>query len=105
VQYPSQLNPRILPKEMKVKITEDWNAFIDDLDYYLDKHNITNEKRRIYYKERIPKIGKRLITYMNANDLFDKDWKNFINFSKTQDIYHSTDILEYYPEFKEYWNA
>ena len=105
VQYPSQLNPRILPKEMKVKITEEWNAFVGNLDYYLDKHNITSEKRRIYYKERIPKIGKRLITYMNASDLFEKDWKNFMNFSKTQDTYHSTDILEYYPEFKEYWNA
>ena len=42
---------------------------------------------------------------MNSVDNFDSDWKSFINFAKTQDEYHNTDILDYYPEFKEYWNV
>ena len=32
-------------------------------------------------------------------------WKSFIEFAKIQDTYHKTNILDYYPEFTEYWDA
>jgi len=42
---------------------------------------------------------------MNAEDLYDKDWDSFIRNMQVQDAYNNTNVLDYYPEFKEYWNA
>ena len=105
VQYPSQLNPRVLPKQLKENITHEWKNFVENLDNILDEEKVFNKKYREYCKRRIPQVGNKMIKYMNSVDNFDSDWKSFINFAKTQDEYHNTDILDYYPEFKEYWNV
>ena len=46
-----------------------------------------------------------MIKYMNSRDEYDPGWKSFIEFAKIQDTYHKTNILDYYPEFTEYWDA
>jgi len=104
VQYPSSLNPRILPKALKEQITQEYNEFIENLEtialQYTQRHSLID-----YYQRRIPVIGKKLINYMNAEDLYDKDWDSFIRNMQVQDAYNNTNVLDYYPEFKEYWNA
>ena len=103
VQYPAALNPRILPKEVKVKITEEYNHFINNLDTIVKDY--TNNKWWIkYYQRRIPVVGKKLIDYMNAKDLYESDWDKFKNYMQVQDKYNKTYILDFYPEFAEYWN-
>lgn len=103
VQYPGALNPRILPKELKVKITEEYNYFIDNLESIARQY--TNKDKLVeYYQRRIPVVGKKLIDYMNAKDLYESDWDKFKNYMQVQDKYNKTHILDFYPEFVEYWN-
>tara|TARA_B100001287_G_scaffold275967_1_gene285224 strand:- start:2874 stop:4175 length:1302 start_codon:yes stop_codon:yes gene_type:complete len=104
VQYPSPLNPRVLPKAIKDKATIEWDQFCNQLDSFIDSQDIS-EKFKDYYKRRLPKVGGKMIKYMNSRDEYDPGWKSFIEFAKIQDTYHKTNILDYYPEFTEYWDA
>ena len=102
VQYPRALNPKILPLKLKEKVNTDWNNFIEEIDSILDN---TFAKRsaewKQRYKNKVIKRGDYILTYMNAENAED-EWHKFYDFIKHQDKFHSTDVLEVYPEFKDY---
>lgn len=102
VQYPECLNPRILPKELKEQITEEWNSWLDDIEKNLAKgrHNKIDLDKQIKCAKR---YGNSVMTYMNSKDLYDQDWQKFIDYATILDKYHNTDILKVYPEFIPYW--
>lgn len=103
VQYPASLNPRILPRTLKDRITTDYNKFIKELDETPELH-VKDDKLIGYYQWRIKSVGDKVINYMNAKDLYDTGWEKFILYMKSQDNYNNTNILDYYPEFAEYWH-
>ena len=94
VQYPDELNVKVLHKEMKAKITQDF----DDYVKLKTSQNISPQKL-----ERIHRYGYNVITYMNSEDRYDQYWDKFVAYTKAQDKYHNTNVLDVYPEFKPYW--
>ena len=80
VQYPRCLNIKLLPKHLKEKVTE---------DFYNIKTNNPN----------IHRYGQNVIDYMNSEDWSD-EFHTFLDYSKSLDRYHKTDLFEVYPEFK-----
>lgn len=77
VQYPESLNIQILPKSLKQEITNKWKEYKTD------------------------EPGDNLINYMNASDK-SSNWKSFVEYMNVQDEYHSTKLIDVYPEFKDY---
>ena len=41
---------------------------------------------------------------MNSEDRHSEYWDQFVAYTKAQDKFHNTNVLEVYPEFKPYWN-
>ena len=100
VQYPSALNPRILPGQIKDAITQKWNQWLNDIDKYIKQKNskidIDVQKKAIY------RFGGMVIKYMNSKDC-SNDWQKFIDYATVLDKFHNTNILENYPEYEKYW--
>jgi radical SAM protein with 4Fe4S-binding SPASM domain len=98
VQFPRALNPKLLPPELKEKVTNDWNNLVNG-----DKHWMGPDTE--YKKETIrrwKKFGDNVINYMNGEDWYHY-WDEFIGYANAQDNHHGTNILDYYPEYTEYW--
>ena len=93
-QYPDPLNPKCLPNKLKEEITETFN------NYYKQKQASDIREKDL---SRIKHYGYNVINYMNSEDRFDKDWDKFVAYTKTQDKYHNTNVLDIYPEFAPYW--
>ena len=94
VQYPEPLNPKCLPNKLKEEITETFNS------YYKQKQASDIREKDL---SRIKHYGYNVINYMNSEDRFNKDWDKFVAYTKTQDKFHNTNVLDIYPEFKPYW--
>jgi radical SAM protein with 4Fe4S-binding SPASM domain len=102
VQYPRALNPKLLPLELKKKVTDDWNCWIEDIDSNVLKHLRTNSLTDLdLHKKSIIKFGNQVISYMNSEDL-NKYWKEFLDYSNALDNYLKTNLIEVYPEFKDF---
>jgi hypothetical protein len=99
VQYPRPINPKVLPQDIKEKITADWQAFKLTLeDPALWTHSQwANDKRKEQQKRRIVRYGDYVVNYMNAEDYSAElaDTAEYINFMDKQ---NSTSFAEVYPE-------
>lgn len=102
VQWPVSLNPRVLPTLLKEQITTEFDYFIKNFDTEINPY-LKDTKKRDYYFERISEVGNKLISYMNNKNMYDDQWNNTINFIKTQDHFNKTNVLDYYPEFRDFW--
>ena len=106
VQYPKALNPRLLPPELKNKVTENWKSWSDDIEVNLKKTMTTSNSSRIDINTQIVRVknyGNSIINYMNSEDWYEENWKDFKSYITALDNYHKTNILDWYPEFKPYW--
>lgn len=99
VQYPKAINPKVLPQDIKAKITQDWTEFkqILDDDSLWTHEQWANVKRRDQQKRRIIRFGDYVINYMNAEDYSAElgETAEYINFMDKQ---NSTSFAEVYPE-------
>ena len=102
VQYPKPINPKVLPKAIKDKITEEWRRFIlflDD-DSLWDHSKWNDSKIKEMQKLRIVKFGNYAIDYMNAEDYSDQI-NQTVSYIKFMDEQSNTDFKSVYPEFQE----
>jgi len=100
VQYPRALNPKLLPLELKKKITTEWSNWISDINSNIKKcvkllPNTDIESHRI----NILKFGQMVISYMNAED-WHQYWHEFIDYSNVLDEHFDTNLTDVYSEFK-----
>lgn len=103
VQYPLALNPKLLPDELKIKLTNDWNVWVENIDENIQKFvNPDYPGDTSVHKERILKFGNNVINYTNSDNWNDK-WSQFVDYSLTLDNHFKTNILDIYPEYKQYF--
>jgi radical SAM protein with 4Fe4S-binding SPASM domain len=100
VQYPRAINPKVLPADIKAKITADWSDFklTLDTDNSLWTHSQwTSDKLVKQQKRRIIRYGDYVVNYMNAEDYSTElgETAEYINFMDKQ---NSTSFIEVYPE-------
>jgi len=100
VQYPRAINPKVLPKEIKQTITQEWTAFKQtlDTDASLWAHSQwTNTKLVNQQKKRIIRYGDYAVNYMNAED-YSGDLTETRSFIEFMDKQNNTDFADVYPE-------
>jgi radical SAM protein with 4Fe4S-binding SPASM domain len=99
VQYPKAINPKVLPAEIKAKITKDWNEFKSDLSNpeLWTHRQWSNIKLKEQQQRRIIRYGDYAVDYMNSEDYSAElaDTVEYINFMDRQ---NSTDFKSVYPE-------
>lgn len=100
VQYPNALNIKLLPQEMKKKITQDYNDWLcqDPL------HTIKSRSKKVMpdlQLDRVRKYVGQVISYMNSEDRHDQ-WIEFLNYSGALDRYHKTTLYDVYPEYQNF---
>jgi hypothetical protein len=89
----------LLPLELKEKITKDFNNFVNnDAENFIKKNSKLDVNKQL---NRIKKFGNNVLNYMNSENL-EHDWNLFLDYTKVLDAHHSTNYLDYYPEFKIY---
>lgn len=73
VQYPKPINPKVLPSDVKLKVTKEWQQFIDSIEssehWNHDRWN--DPKAKNDQIARIKNYGNSVIDYMNAEDYSD----------------------------------
>jgi radical SAM protein with 4Fe4S-binding SPASM domain len=99
VQYPKVINPKVLPADIKAKVTSDWETFkltLDD-DLLWTHSQWQNTKRKEQQKRRILRYGDYAVNYMNSEDYSSelKETAAYINFMDKQ---AGTDFKSVYPE-------
>ena len=108
VQEPHALNPKSLPPSLKQEVTERWNAWIINVEENLmktgHKHIIGDNRRFENQVRHAHEYGNYVIDYMNSEDKYEEWWSKTQHYITALDRYHKTDVLDYYPEFKPYWN-
>ena len=105
VQYPRALNPKILPTTLKEKVTTEWFDFFETIDGIIDNTFPNKDERwKNRYKHRVKQRGDYILTYINSENAED-EWHKFYDFIKHQDKFHKTNVIDYYPEFKDYINV
>jgi len=100
VQYPRAINPKVLPKEIKQTITQEWTAFKQtlDTDASLWAHSQwINTKLVNQQKKRIIRYGDYAVNYMNAED-YSSDLTETRSFIEFMDKQNNTDFADVYPE-------
>jgi len=103
VQYPRALNPKLLPQELKDKVTAEWKEWIKDIDNNIAKNvKYTHNTDLELHKKSILKFGNQVVDYMNSADWY-KHWPEFVDYTNTLDLHLKTDILDVYPEFTNYF--
>lgn len=103
VQYPRALNPKLLPQELKDKVTVEWKEWVKDIDNNIAKNvKYTNNIDLELHKKSILKFGNQVVDYMNSAD-WHKHWSEFVDYTNTLDDHLKTDILDVYPEFNNYF--
>jgi radical SAM protein with 4Fe4S-binding SPASM domain len=100
VQYPRALNPKLLPRQIKEKITTEWNDWINNIDINIQRcvkllptTDIESHRRNIL------KFGQMVVDYMNSEDWHDY-WSEFVDYSAVLDEHFDTNLIEVYPEYK-----
>lgn len=103
VQYPRALNPKLLPKELKEKVTREWTEWITDIDVNVLKNvKQTRNTDLEQHKKNILKFGNQVIDYMNSED-WNQHWSEFVDYSLVLDKNLGTNIITVYPEFEQYF--
>ena len=103
VQYPRALNPKLLPQELKDKVTVEWKEWIKDIDNNIAKNvKYTHNTDLELHKKSILKFGNQVVDYMNSAD-WHTHWSEFVDYTNTLDDHLKTDILDVYPEFTNYF--
>jgi radical SAM protein with 4Fe4S-binding SPASM domain len=103
VQYPRALNPKLLPKVLKDKVTAEWKEWKSNIDDNIVKHlKQTRNNDLVQHKRSILKFGDQVVDYMNSSD-WHKHWPEFVDYTNTLDSHLKTNILDVYPEFEEYF--
>jgi radical SAM protein with 4Fe4S-binding SPASM domain len=99
VQYPVAINPKVLPVDIKSKITSDWKAFKSTLDCgSLWTHSQWQDtKRKDQQKRRIIRYGDYAVDYMNSED-YSSELKETANYISFMDKKAGTDFKSVYPE-------
>ena len=99
VQYPKAINPKVLPAEIKAKITKDWNEFKSDLgNPELWTHSQwSNIKLKEQQQRRILRYGDYAIDYMNSED-YSADLAETAEYINFMDKQNGTDFKTVYPE-------
>jgi radical SAM protein with 4Fe4S-binding SPASM domain len=99
VQYPRPLNPKILPQDIKNKITDEWLAFLEGLeDSNIWDHSFWQmSKRKKEQIDRIKNFGSSAIDYMNSED-YSTYLDESVEYIKLQDECHGTNFEHTYPE-------
>ena len=100
VQFPRALNPKLLPQKLKDKVTAEWQEFTQGDKSWMGDPELRFNKVTLH---RWKMFGDNVVNYMNGEDLHEH-WPEFIAYTAAQDRHHNTNILDYYPEFAEYWN-
>lgn len=106
VQYPKALNPRLLPPELKNKVTENWKSWSDNAEANLKKTLRGSNASQIDMNTQIARVknyGNSIINYMNSEDWHADSWNDFKNYITALDNHHKTNILDWYPEYAPYW--
>jgi radical SAM protein with 4Fe4S-binding SPASM domain len=106
VQYPRPINPKVLPKHIKEKISDEWYSFTKTLkeNTRLWEHDIwLNEDLVEKQCKRINWYGHYVIKYMNAEDYSNSlpKTKEYIRFL---DQLNNTSFADVYPELAELIN-
>jgi MoaA/NifB/PqqE/SkfB family radical SAM enzyme len=99
VQYPRPINPKVLPKEIKDTITDEWNKFkleLDNDEYWLHPQWST-EKLVTQQKRRIVRFGDYVVNYMNAED-YSAELSETAEYIKFMDKQNGTSFIDVYPE-------
>jgi hypothetical protein len=97
------LNPKLLPQELKDKVTAEWTAWIKDIDNNIAKNvKYTNNIDLELHKKSVLKFGNQVVDYMNSAD-WHNHWPEFVDYTNTLDAHLKTDILDVYPEFNNYF--
>jgi hypothetical protein len=99
VQYPRAINPKVLPADIKAKITADWQAFKADIDndaYWLHPQ-WSNTRLVKQQKKRIIRYGDYAVNYMNAED-YSADLAETAEYINFMDKQNNTDFKSVYPE-------
>jgi MoaA/NifB/PqqE/SkfB family radical SAM enzyme len=99
VQYPKAINPKVLPADIKTKITKDWTEFkltLDDENLWAHEQ-WSNVKRKEQQKRRIVRYGDYVINYMNAED-YSKELGETAEYINFMDKQNATSFVEVYPE-------
>lgn len=99
VQFPRALNPKLLPQALKDKVTAEWQEFTQGDKSWMGDPDSDFNKATLH---RWKMFGDNVINYMNGEDLHEH-WPEFIAYTAAQDRHHNTNILDYYPEFEQYW--
>lgn len=99
VQYPKAINPKVLPAEIKAKITRDWNEFKSDLgNPELWTHSQwSNIKLKEQQQRRILRYGDYAVDYMNSED-YSADLAETAEYINFMDKQNGTDFKTVYPE-------
>jgi len=99
VQYPKAINPKVLPQDIKAKITQEWTEFkltLDDPALWTHSQ-WSNEKLVRQQKKRIVRYGDYAINYMNAED-YSADLAETAEYINFMDKQNNTSFAEVYPE-------
>lgn len=102
VQYPEALNIKLLPKELKDSITQEfWHWYENEAEDYVK--SVSKKVKVQKQLDRIKKFATNTLNYMNSEDRHDK-WHLFLDYSAALDSYHGTDLFEHYSEYSSKLN-
>jgi len=99
VQYPKAINPKVLPADIKRKITDEWNQFkltLDDLVLW-NHTQWSNDKLVNQQKKRIMRYGDHAVDYMNSED-YSASLNETVEYINFMDQHANTDFKQVYPE-------
>ena len=86
---PEQLSSQILPKELKLKVEEKWENF---LNIFPDNINLKG-------------YVDNCIGYMNEQDLYESNKNDFIKYTRYLDKIRNENFSETFPELKDYFEV
>jgi len=99
VQYPKPINPKVLPKVIKDKITLEWEQFKLTLneDSLWSHKKWEDQNNKMIQLKRIKQYGDYAVNYMNAEDYSDSlpETEEYVLF---MDNLNNTSFKEIYPE-------
>lgn len=98
VQYPSAINPKILPKKLKDTTTLNWHAFLAQIESDPMWEGWTNKNKEGQIS-RIKKYGNQVINYMNSEDT-SENIQEMWDYIALLDKHNNTDFFDIYKEFK-----
>lgn len=91
--HPPQLNVRVLPDEYKAEVTRKFNEFLN----WIDENNFSEHVRK-----HAQQIVSSVTNYMNSESYYDKEWNNFVAYTKKLDEIRNESLLDIEPMFERY---